>query len=369
MPPPLIDRCYHAGDSDDEEEIGALIYRSSATAKEATAAASAAPAREARKAAKERPPPRAPRPRPRSDGARAADDDNDGGAAAGRAGDSSGGNPSGRRPRRRGRRPILHGKSPEQIKPRLEDGTRVYSAWWPDAGRSSAPSWYPGTIRSHSLLRTPPTAAGGRGRGEYYGPARLYDVEFDDGDELDGVGDEYVFAEEDYLLQTSGGGRGSSGIEGGGEGGGGGWIGVTNVVDRESDDGWARMVGWYNVALFDGGAESHSLLAGASGAYSSSLDFFRRLPRFPLLTNALLPSLSLVSRYSCSSCCTFRYRQHATNHQPLYMNFLHCIDDSCPLSFCFLPLNLYFCRLHCPSSLFDKMIHLLYPALYCMLLA
>lgn len=48
------------------------------------------------------------------------------------------------------------------------------------------------------------------------------------------------------------------------------WLGVRNVTDQTSKDGWARHVGWY-VATIDGVKQTFSLLCSALRAYDSSV--------------------------------------------------------------------------------------------------
>ena len=69
-----------------------------------------------------------------------------------------------------------------------------------------------------------------------YGPKRYYDVEFNDGDELDDIAEEYVFCKTDYILLERKGFQSE-------------WIGVRNETDTH--DKWSRVVGWY-VATVDG---------------------------------------------------------------------------------------------------------------------
>ena len=66
---------------------------------------------------------------------------------------------------------------------------------------------------------------------------RLYSVDFDDGDALDDVGDEYVHPKQDYLISFARGRREDT------------WLGVHNVTDEKSEDNWAKYVGWYNVVI------------------------------------------------------------------------------------------------------------------------
>ena len=69
----------------------------------------------------------------------------------------------------------------------------------------------------------------------------------DDGDQLDGVSDAFVFPKFDYLLDTKS-------LEKQ-------WMGVRNVTDKRSNDNWARLVG-YHEATIDGKVHSFPLLSG-----------------------------------------------------------------------------------------------------------
>lgn len=159
--------------------------------------------------------------------------------------------------------PDLHNATSRGIKPLFKLGDRVYAAWWEDEWRSNAPAWYPGVIKSYEEVWIDSDVSARR----QYGPLRLYSVEYDDGDELVGVEDCYVFSEEDYLILTrdnlSGQEKGgddyavcSNGIDGKTK-----WVGVRNVIDKESSDQWANTVGWYNATL-DGAEQSFSFLSG-----------------------------------------------------------------------------------------------------------
>ena len=61
-----------------------------------------------------------------------------------------------------------------------------------------------------------------------YGPTRFYEVQFDDGDKLDGVADCFVLPENEFLLTTRNGGETK-------------WIGVDRVFDANSRDHWAKV--------------------------------------------------------------------------------------------------------------------------------
>lgn len=162
--------------------------------------------------------------------------------------------------------PDLHNATARGIKPQFASGDRVCAAWWEDALRSGAPAWYPGVIKScEEVWVDGDVDVDDRQR--YYGPQRLYSVQYDDGDDLDRVEDCYVFSEEDYLILTRNGYGQVKGVDdcaacSNGNGGNANWIGMRNVTDKESSDRWVNTVGWYNVTLADGTEQSFSLLSG-----------------------------------------------------------------------------------------------------------
>ena len=135
-------------------------------------------------------------------------------------------------------------RRPKVRKPILEVGDEVYAAWWPDAEirrTNSRSSWYPGRIKSVKEVDS----------GGVYGPTRFYDIEYDDGDELFLVGDLYVFESFDYLLDTRVDETNMKQE----------WMGVEHVVDENSRDEYAKVIGWYTVTI-DGEVHSFSLLSG-----------------------------------------------------------------------------------------------------------
>lgn len=67
---------------------------------------------------------------------------------------------------------------------------------------------------------------------------------FEDGDELGSIEDAYIFKREDYLLT----GQAK-------------WLGVKNVVDEDSHDLWANLVGYYT-ANIDGEEQHFTFLSG-----------------------------------------------------------------------------------------------------------
>lgn len=109
----------------------------------------------------------------------------------------------------------------EDLKPVYSVGENVYAAWWEDKGRKGSPTWHPGIVKACKEV----VNADGQ-----YGPTRFYDVEFDDGDVLKDIEDSFVFSHCDYLLTENDEDKTD-------------WIGVKNVVDKESSDDWASMVG------------------------------------------------------------------------------------------------------------------------------
>jgi hypothetical protein len=119
--------------------------------------------------------------------------------------------------------PHLSSTPKKDLKPLFEINDRVFAPWWEDVRRKSQPSWYAGVITNYLTIGHSP-----------YGPVRQYDVLFDDdGEELADIEDSFVFSREDYLLSTSD-------KE---------WIGVKNVLDDQSGDSWAEVVGWYEATI------------------------------------------------------------------------------------------------------------------------
>ena len=145
-----------------------------------------------------------------------------------------------------------------QLKPKLQIGSTVYAAWWPDVERRKASSWYEGRIRSIKVKYD----TNNDNDGDTYGPTYYYDVDYVDGDELDGVADQFVFVKEDYLLNIQ---KGKDN-----------WLGVINVMDKGCKDVWARMVGWYEVTI-DGVVYKFSLLSGKL-LYASNVIYIGMMP-------------------------------------------------------------------------------------------
>lgn len=122
-------------------------------------------------------------------------------------------------------------------------GEEVYAAWW-DSGISEQngtnAAWFPGRVTSYKEIDIDSP----------YGPTRLYDILFDDGDTHKDLEDYWVFSKEDYLLSVRNDGVPS-------------WIGVRNDTDGKAakEDKWPRIVGWY-VATIDGKDQAYPRLSG-----------------------------------------------------------------------------------------------------------
>ena len=128
----------------------------------------------------------------------------------------------------------------------IKVGEEVFAAWWDsylplkDHDGTHA-SWFPGRVTSYKEIDIDSP----------YGPTRIYNVLFDDGDvSNDVLNDYFVFSKEDYLLSTRNDGVSS-------------WTGVRNETDPRAakEDKWPRIVGWY-VATIDGKDQSYSRLSG-----------------------------------------------------------------------------------------------------------
>lgn len=141
----------------------------------------------------------------------------------------------------------------QKLKPRFQVGEEVYAAWWPDDKKTDEPPlWYPGRVKSYKDQRV-----SNKGVGEY-GAVRLYKIHYsDDGTEQDHVPEHFVFHKEDYLLST---GNCPQHV----------WKGVKNIVDKESEDVWASLIGYY-VAIVDGKEQPFSRLSEALQAYDASI--------------------------------------------------------------------------------------------------
>mmetsp|Transcript_8925 Transcript_8925/g.15776 ORF Transcript_8925/g.15776 Transcript_8925/m.15776 type:complete len:866 (-) Transcript_8925:73-2670(-) len=139
-------------------------------------------------------------------------------------------------------------------KPFLEVGEEVCAAWWPDTKRRDTASWYAGRVKSYREVES-----NNEGGEDEYGPVRLYKIKYDeDGDELDGIPEHFVFPKADYLLSTENHASSHK------------WKGVQNVVDVKSNDQYAKLVGWYT-ATIDDREEDFARLADALQAYDASI--------------------------------------------------------------------------------------------------
>ena len=133
---------------------------------------------------------------------------------------------------------VNNGDDRSHLKPKLEPGDEVYSAWWApnDVARSSVSSWNPGVVLSYREVL---------GTYSPYGPTRKYDIMYENGDILHGIEDHLVYPKDDYILYSN---RED-------------WVGVKNVTDGHADDKWAKFIGWYS-AKIDGEEQSFSRLIG-----------------------------------------------------------------------------------------------------------
>ncbi|KAL7549166.1 hypothetical protein ACHAWF_012441 [Thalassiosira exigua] len=133
------------------------------------------------------------------------------------------------------------------LKPLFDIGDEVYAAWWDPKDKAiknkRGAQWYYGKIRAFDE----------KGHGEY-GPFRIYDIIFDDGDRLDALNDYWVVPKRDHQLET----RGRE------------VIGVTRKFDKTSSDKWAKEVGWFEVVI-DGKPLTYSLLSDAMKAHDSNV--------------------------------------------------------------------------------------------------
>ena len=135
------------------------------------------------------------------------------------------------------------------LKPVYNEGDKVYAAyWWPNQDCL----WYAAVITG----RHRHTSGGDTKK---YGPRHTYDLEYETTEiKYNGLEEEWVFSKEDYLLTT----YKANDQE---------WIGVKNVQDKRSKDGWARLVGWYEADILDGTRQKFTFLAQALRAYDQSV--------------------------------------------------------------------------------------------------
>jgi len=110
-------------------------------------------------------------------------------------------------------------------KPTFEEGDYVYGKRCSNSDISTAPIWERGIIKSYKEYKDI----------DGYGPRRTYNILLDNGDLLDDLEDYQVMLEREYLL--------SKRIQESE------WKGVKHICDKESNDPWAREVGWYTVNI------------------------------------------------------------------------------------------------------------------------
>jgi hypothetical protein len=131
------------------------------------------------------------------------------------------------------------------LKPSLEKGDKVWAGWWDlskkkGMNKTGAP-WYEGTV--HAVKEV---ARYGDSRASDYGPIRLYDIHYADGDKLKRVLDVFVCPKRDYELTSKIKSKH--------------WKGVRNRVDKNSTDQYAREIGWYEVSSIDGPEKNYATL-------------------------------------------------------------------------------------------------------------
>eukprot|EP00985_Skeletonema_marinoi_P016373 scaffold8784_cov144-Skeletonema_marinoi.AAC.5 len=132
--------------------------------------------------------------------------------------------------------------TPRHLKPALQKGDKVWAAWWDDYAlmNTKGAPWYEGTV--HAVREVDRFEDS---RASKYGPVRLYDIHYDDGDELTGVLDVFVFPEKDYHLNKI------KDMQ---------WKGVRAKVSKFSRDRYAREVGFYAITTSDGKEQIFSTL-------------------------------------------------------------------------------------------------------------
>jgi len=134
-------------------------------------------------------------------------------------------------------------KETSNLKPLFNIGDKVTAAWWHpklDPNQEGDPNgWYPGTIVASQDIGT-----------SEYGPTRTYHIRYDDGDELENIQDYWVFSRKDYDLSM----RSQPNI------------GVKKRRDKQSNDMWAKKVGWYEINV-GGTKKLFSFLSDAMKAY------------------------------------------------------------------------------------------------------
>lgn len=151
-------------------------------------------------------------------------------------------------------------KQQHTLKPLLKVGDEVTAAWWPpttpDITEVAPSGWYRGVIASFKTVFPNKSSSS-----NYYGPVRVYSVNFDDGDFGSDIPEQFVFLHEEYEIMTMHDDDGEDDEDMV-------WKGVRTVTDRHTDDPWAKHVGWY-VATIDGQDHTFSLLSDALRAVDS----------------------------------------------------------------------------------------------------
>lgn len=105
------------------------------------------------------------------------------------------------------------------LKPLFEVNDRVFASCNPGVENS----WYPGVVTGYKQVAH-----------NEYGPVRKYSIKFADGDKNDGVPEEYVFLEVDYLVKDLFDDK---------------HLGVKNRRGKNTEDKWASIIGWYEIVI------------------------------------------------------------------------------------------------------------------------
>jgi hypothetical protein len=129
------------------------------------------------------------------------------------------------------------------LKPALQEGDEVWAGWWGenDTINTIGAKWYPGTV--HAVREVDQIEDS---RADKYGPIRVYDIHYEDGDISNGVLDAFVLPKKEYLFHVK------KPIEGL-------WKGVRPKTDKSSSDWYARELGFYATTI-DGEEQIFSTL-------------------------------------------------------------------------------------------------------------
>jgi hypothetical protein len=171
-------------------------------------------------------------------------------------------------------------------KPVLEVGQEVMSVWWDyDDDGNANNTWWPGVVTNVTVDKEKDFG---------YGLIRHYDIGFDDGDQLSSVPECYVFSREEYYLAIKSLTKK--------------WDAIENIRDEESEDEWAKKVGWYNLSVDGETTESFPLLCDALEAYKAYKRGVKR-PKFSTDeddSSSVDSSFSFVNKsnhnFVCSHC-------------------------------------------------------------------